>query len=89
MQQREGQTIEQYAQKVEEVGRRAGVSECDLMSEEDFHQRRQSHTGERVQSQRILKRPSPSVDTRGEQAFSEAGRAGADGCFNCGGLGHL
>ncbi|KRZ83731.1 hypothetical protein T08_11117 [Trichinella sp. T8] len=88
-------TIEQYAQKVEEVGRRAGVSECDLMvskvmqSEEDFHQRQQSHTGERVQSQRKLKPPSPSVDTRGEQAFPEAGRAGADGCFNCGGLGHL
>ncbi|KRZ88599.1 hypothetical protein T08_4224 [Trichinella sp. T8] len=60
-----------------------------MQSEEDFHQRQQSHTGERVQSQRKLKPPSPSVDTRGEQAFPEAGRAGADGCFNCGGLGHL
>ncbi|KRX80007.1 hypothetical protein T06_9637 [Trichinella sp. T6] len=32
MQQRENQTIEQYAQKVEEDGRRAGVSECDLVA---------------------------------------------------------
>ncbi|KRZ55916.1 Transposon Ty3-G Gag-Pol polyprotein [Trichinella nativa] len=79
--QREGQTIEQYAKEVVEVGRRAGVTERDLMarfaggitskeaylairlqepttlteaqrfvtkvmrSEEHFHQRRQTHTG--------------------------------------------
>ncbi|KRY07310.1 hypothetical protein T12_15751 [Trichinella patagoniensis] len=30
--QREGQTIEQYAQEVAEVGRRAGVSERDLVA---------------------------------------------------------
>ncbi|KRY09440.1 hypothetical protein T12_13894 [Trichinella patagoniensis] len=32
MQQREGQNIVQYAQKVEEVGRSVGVSERDLMA---------------------------------------------------------
>ncbi|KRY10244.1 hypothetical protein T12_13113 [Trichinella patagoniensis] len=42
-----------------------------------------------IQNRRKLKRPSPSVDTRVEQAFPEAGKAGADSCFNCGGLGHL
>ncbi|XP_003369678.1 retrotransposon gag protein [Trichinella spiralis] len=110
--QREGQTIEQYTQEVAEIGRRAGVSERDLLArfaggitskeaylairlqepetltearrlvskvmqaEEDFHQRRQSHTGNPKPEKTEVHR---QLDTRGEEAFHEAGKAGADG----------
>ncbi|KRZ17530.1 hypothetical protein T11_13191 [Trichinella zimbabwensis] len=132
--QREGQTIEQYAQEVAEVGRRAGVSERDLVArftggitskqaylamrlqepptlaearklvskvvraEEDFHQSQQSHTSnpkpektEVAQSIDALIREVGKLSLKLERqeptTVRPAGRR--DGCFNCGGLGHL
>ncbi|KRY20279.1 U6 snRNA-associated Sm-like protein LSm6, partial [Trichinella patagoniensis] len=132
--QREGQTIEQYAQEVAEVGRRAGVSERDLVArfaggitskqaymamllqepptlaearklvskvmraEEDFHQSRQSHTSnpkpektEVAQSIEALIREVGKLSLKLErQALTAVRPVGRrDGCFNCGGLGHL
>ncbi|KRY40516.1 hypothetical protein T01_15830 [Trichinella spiralis] len=53
-----------------------------MRSEEDFHQRRQSYTGnpkpeETEASQSI---DACACEVRGEQAFPEAGKAGAGGC---------
>ncbi|KRX58151.1 hypothetical protein T09_446 [Trichinella sp. T9] len=132
--QREGQTIEQYAQEVAEIRCRAGVSERDLLArfawgitskeaylairlqepatltearrlvskvmraEEDFHQRRQSHTGnpkpektEATQSIDDLIREVKKVSMKLEKQEPTAVRHAArrHGCFNCGGLGHL
>ncbi|KRX37808.1 hypothetical protein T05_7745 [Trichinella murrelli] len=132
--QREGQTIEQYAQEVAEIRCRAGVSERDLLArfawgitskeaylairlqepatltearrlvskvmraEEDFHQRRQSHTGnpkpektEATQSIDDLIREVRKVSMKLEKQEPTAVRHAArrHGCFICGGLGHL
>ncbi|KRZ69679.1 Transposon Ty3-G Gag-Pol polyprotein [Trichinella papuae] len=132
--QREGQTIEQYAQEVAEVGRRAGVTERDLVArfaggitskeaylairlrepatltearrlvgkvmraEEDFQQRRQTRTGnpkpektEATQPMEDLIREVRKISLKLEEQESTAARPAArrDGCFNCGGLGHL
>ncbi|KRZ87354.1 hypothetical protein T08_8723 [Trichinella sp. T8] len=132
--QREGQTIEQYAQEVAEIKCRAGVSERDLLArfawgitskeaylairlqepatltearrlvskvmraEENFHQRRQSHTGnpkpektEATQSIDDLIREVRKVSMKLEKQEPTAVRHAArrHGCFNCGGLGHL
>ncbi|KRY60006.1 hypothetical protein T03_1301 [Trichinella britovi] len=132
--QREGQTIEQYAKEVAEVGRRAGVTERDLVArfaggitskeaylairlhepvtlsearrlvskvmraEEDFHQRRQTRTGnpksektEATQLMEDLIREVRNISLKLEKQESTAARPAArrNGCFNCGGLGHL
>ncbi|KRZ81808.1 Retrovirus-related Pol polyprotein from transposon, partial [Trichinella sp. T8] len=132
--QREGQTVEQYAQEVAEVGRRAGVTERDLVArfaggitskeaylairlqepatltearrlvskvmraEENFQQRRQMRTGnpkpektEATQPMEDLIREVRKISLKLEKQESTAARPAArrDGCFNCGGLGHL
>ncbi|KRY45127.1 hypothetical protein T03_15390 [Trichinella britovi] len=127
--QREGQTIEQYAKEVAEVGRRAGVTERDLVArfaggitskeaylairlhepvtlsearrlvskvmraEEDFHQRRQTRTGnpksektEATQLMEDLIREVRNISLKLEKQESTAARPAArrNGCFNCG-----
>ncbi|KRX18484.1 hypothetical protein T07_11949 [Trichinella nelsoni] len=69
-----------------------------MRAEEDFHQRRQSHTGnpkpektEATQSIDDLIREVRKLSMKLEKQEPTAVRHAArrDGCFNCGGLGYL
>ncbi|KRY23938.1 Retrovirus-related Pol polyprotein from transposon 17.6 [Trichinella patagoniensis] len=79
----------QYAQEVAEVGRRAGVSKRDLLargitSKQAYMAMRLHRVGNYTPATQRRRRPKRPVhrqlDTRNEENFPEAGKAGADGC---------